>query len=295
MNGVTREGYTFQTALGSMGLNHMNGRIEDAIVGRFLSADPYPSEPDLTQGWNRYSYVNNNPLTYVDPSGFDCEFQDLTDGTVVYFPCGNPTAPPAAAGPPVHGSDGDGAPSPGGGGGGGKAPPKKPPSDSLQEIIVEAQRLPCPSASGPTNDGTSVPFTDDSGNPILDNAGNPMQRPGGFDPHYFTSQGAADGQAQGALNLPNFRIGGPYDAQRIGGANQSNFVDFANVAIGLYASGAGLSQPGVLSVANGYAAVKSNFVNQPMDPIYTHLRAANVFDIKLGFSLQQSGAICTRH
>jgi hypothetical protein len=30
MNGVTREGYTFQTVLGSMGLNHMNGRVEDA-------------------------------------------------------------------------------------------------------------------------------------------------------------------------------------------------------------------------------------------------------------------------
>jgi RHS repeat-associated protein len=131
MNGVTREGYTFQTVLGSMGLNHMNGRIEDAIVGRFLSADAYTSEPDFTQGWNRYSYVDNNPLTYVDPSGFDCEFQDLTDGTVVYFPCGNPTAPPAAAGPPVHGSDG--GPSPGGGGGGGKPPPaKSPPANTPQ-------------------------------------------------------------------------------------------------------------------------------------------------------------------
>jgi hypothetical protein len=39
MNGVTREGYTFQTVLGSMGLNHMNGRIEDSVTGRFLSPD----------------------------------------------------------------------------------------------------------------------------------------------------------------------------------------------------------------------------------------------------------------
>jgi hypothetical protein len=43
MNGVTRAGYTFQTVLGSMGFNHMNGRVEDAILGRFLSADPYVS------------------------------------------------------------------------------------------------------------------------------------------------------------------------------------------------------------------------------------------------------------
>lgn len=71
MNGVTRQGYTFQTVLGSMGLNHMNGRVEDAITGRFLSPDPRTPNRYNTQSWNRYSYVNNNPLTYVDPTGFD--------------------------------------------------------------------------------------------------------------------------------------------------------------------------------------------------------------------------------
>ena len=54
-----------------MGLNHMNGRIEDSVTGRFLSADPRGTIPGNTQSWNRYSYVNNNPLTYIDPSGFD--------------------------------------------------------------------------------------------------------------------------------------------------------------------------------------------------------------------------------
>jgi RHS repeat-associated protein len=71
MNGVTREGYTFQTVLGSMGLNHMNGRIEDAVTGRFLSPDPRGTILGNTQSWNRYSYVINNPLTMSDPSGFD--------------------------------------------------------------------------------------------------------------------------------------------------------------------------------------------------------------------------------
>ena len=66
----TREGYTFQTVLGAMGLNHMNGRVEDAITGRFLSADPHVPQPGNTQSWNRYSYVNNNPMSMVDPSGF---------------------------------------------------------------------------------------------------------------------------------------------------------------------------------------------------------------------------------
>lgn len=67
----TRQGYTFQTALGqSMGLNHMNGRVEDAILGRFISPDPNVNDPSSAQSYNRYSYVLNNPMSLVDPSGF---------------------------------------------------------------------------------------------------------------------------------------------------------------------------------------------------------------------------------
>ena len=69
---ITRQGYTGQTAVGLWtGLNHMNGRVEDAITGRFLSADPVVPDSIDTQSYNRYSYVNNRPLSYVDPSGFD--------------------------------------------------------------------------------------------------------------------------------------------------------------------------------------------------------------------------------
>lgn len=49
---------------------HMNGRIYDANIGRFLQADPFLQFPNLTQSHNRYSYVLNNPLTYNDPSGY---------------------------------------------------------------------------------------------------------------------------------------------------------------------------------------------------------------------------------
>jgi RHS repeat-associated protein len=73
MNGVTREGYTFQTVLGSMGLNHMNGRVEDATLGRMISPDPHITDTTNAQNYNRYSYVNNNPMTYTDPTGFDDE------------------------------------------------------------------------------------------------------------------------------------------------------------------------------------------------------------------------------
>ncbi len=48
----------------------MNGRVYDPELGRFLSADPTIQYPDSTQNFNRYSYVNNTPLSYTDPSGF---------------------------------------------------------------------------------------------------------------------------------------------------------------------------------------------------------------------------------
>jgi RHS repeat-associated protein len=71
ITGITREGYTFQTALGLwMGMNHMNGRVEDSVTGRMLSADPHIPNKANPQSYNRYSYVNNNPVTYGDPSGF---------------------------------------------------------------------------------------------------------------------------------------------------------------------------------------------------------------------------------
>jgi RHS repeat-associated protein len=69
--GITRQAYSFQTQLGLwMGMNHMNGRVEDAVTGRMLSADPHIPDRTNAQSYNRYSYVNNNPLTMVDPSGF---------------------------------------------------------------------------------------------------------------------------------------------------------------------------------------------------------------------------------
>ncbi len=49
---------------------HMNGRIYDPLLGRFLSADLVVQAPGSLQSYNRYSYVMNNPLTLVDPSGF---------------------------------------------------------------------------------------------------------------------------------------------------------------------------------------------------------------------------------
>ena len=52
------------------GIIHMNGRIYDARIGRFLQADPFIQAASNTQSYNRYSYVMNNPLNVTDPSGY---------------------------------------------------------------------------------------------------------------------------------------------------------------------------------------------------------------------------------
>ncbi len=66
---VTR-GYTFHEQLDPVGLVHMNGRVYDPEIGRFLSADPFIQDVTNSQSLNSYTYVNNNPLSFTDPSGF---------------------------------------------------------------------------------------------------------------------------------------------------------------------------------------------------------------------------------
>ena len=67
---ITRRGFTGHEHLDNVGLIHMNGRVYDPGVGRFLSADPI-LRLGLSQDVNRYSYAWNNPLNVSDPSGFD--------------------------------------------------------------------------------------------------------------------------------------------------------------------------------------------------------------------------------
>lgn len=62
-------GYTGHEMLDDVGLVHMNGRLYDPSLGRMCGADPYVQTPENLQNYNRYSYVLNNPLSQIDPSG----------------------------------------------------------------------------------------------------------------------------------------------------------------------------------------------------------------------------------
>jgi RHS repeat-associated protein len=63
-------GFTEHEHLDEIGVVHMNGRIYDPLVGRFMSADPFIQAPSMLQSYNRYAYVMNNPLNLTDPSGY---------------------------------------------------------------------------------------------------------------------------------------------------------------------------------------------------------------------------------
>ena len=70
LNDITTRGFTGHEQVDSVGIIHMNGRIYDPKLGRFLQADPIVQAPKNSQSLNRYSYVLNNPLSYTDPSGY---------------------------------------------------------------------------------------------------------------------------------------------------------------------------------------------------------------------------------
>jgi RHS repeat-associated protein len=66
---TTDRGFTNHEHLDTLGLIHMNARVYDPAIGRFMSPDPIVQDPYDLQSYNRYSYVRNNPLLYLDPSG----------------------------------------------------------------------------------------------------------------------------------------------------------------------------------------------------------------------------------
>lgn len=58
------------------GLDYFGARYLSNAQGRFTSPDvplldQGPSDP---QSWNLYSYVRNNPLKFIDPTGNDCVY-----------------------------------------------------------------------------------------------------------------------------------------------------------------------------------------------------------------------------
>ena len=79
----TPRGFTMHEHLDAVGLIHMNGRVYDPRLGRFIQADIVIQSPGDAQSYNRYTYVFNNPLAYTDPSGNIGFFAAALIGAVV--------------------------------------------------------------------------------------------------------------------------------------------------------------------------------------------------------------------
>jgi RHS repeat-associated protein len=62
-------GYTGHVADPETNLVYMQARYYDAATGHFLSADPIGPAAGNTFNFNRYAYVNNNPVNHIDPNG----------------------------------------------------------------------------------------------------------------------------------------------------------------------------------------------------------------------------------
>ncbi|MGF0539380.1 RHS repeat-associated core domain-containing protein [Agrobacterium sp. ES01] len=69
-NNTFRRGFTGHEHLDNLDLIHMNGRVYDPDIARFVSADPFVQGPGFTQGYDRYNYVYGNPIRFTDPSGY---------------------------------------------------------------------------------------------------------------------------------------------------------------------------------------------------------------------------------
>ena len=63
-------GYTMHEHYDGFTLINMNGRLYAPVIGRMLQPDIVIQDQYNSQAYNSYSYCLNNPLRYVDPSGY---------------------------------------------------------------------------------------------------------------------------------------------------------------------------------------------------------------------------------
>ena len=66
-----KESFATYTRDGVDGLDYAQNRYYSSTWGRFLSADPYQASggPGNPASWNRYAYVEDDPINRIDPSG----------------------------------------------------------------------------------------------------------------------------------------------------------------------------------------------------------------------------------
>jgi len=69
----TDKTYTGQRDVPDTGLMDYRARMYSPWLGRFIQPDTIVPGAGNSQAWNRYSYVLNSPLTFIDPTGHDVD------------------------------------------------------------------------------------------------------------------------------------------------------------------------------------------------------------------------------
>ncbi|MGE6577822.1 RHS repeat-associated core domain-containing protein [Paenibacillus xylanexedens] len=71
------------------GLQYLRSRWYDPNLGRFINEDTYEGDKTEPNSLNLYTYVENNPLIYVDSSGESKRGEKNTSTNNIYSPCNN--------------------------------------------------------------------------------------------------------------------------------------------------------------------------------------------------------------
>lgn len=79
--GDVKHGFAGHRHDDELGLIDMRGRLYDPNQRRFLTPDPLVTDPLWGQSYNRYSYVMNDPVNLVDPTGLYWKKVTYTDGS----------------------------------------------------------------------------------------------------------------------------------------------------------------------------------------------------------------------
>jgi RHS repeat-associated protein len=86
-NGESAFAFTGEQMDDYSGLLYLRARYYSFYLNQFIQADDILPDPENPSGWNLYSYSNNSPINYFDPTGNEAEKPECTADTTVYRYC----------------------------------------------------------------------------------------------------------------------------------------------------------------------------------------------------------------
>jgi len=255
------------------GLSHAMYREYSSTQGRWTSPDPYDGSYDSNdpQSLNRYSYVENNPLAYIDPDGTSVDpcagYENcvaayyVSVGTIL-----NSFVPSAPSLVPVGSPGGGNFP----GGPGYTGPGVKPPVNNPCAYQGSAMPPSAYAAKG-TTAGTNLRM---ASVPTI-------------------------GPALAALAIAQtyqFHEGGDLDSQPFSTGSDQQRAIYANYVFGIYFAGAGVSLSNTLNIASAYGykqqIVNGAYQGRKLDSNHGGVPVENVQAITAGYNAQQQGTTC---